>query len=363
MTKLAARSLTPSPRLSGLPGYGRGRAAAAQVFAHRLGSNESPDAPDPALQLAVAKAFGGANRYPDLRGETLGMALARRHGLDADCVAVAAGSIVLLDQAIRAYCDVGDEIVTCWRSYEAYPIITGLAGAHLVEVSLNANHYLDGEAVCMAVGPRTKAVVICNPNNPTGTALAPDRLDRLLSTLPAHILVILDEAYCDYDGSAHAVTASPAPRLAQHPNLLILRTFSKAWGLAGLRVGYAMGAPDVIAAIHAVAPPFPLAGVALAAGLAALDLPEAVAARVERNATQRARLSEGIAALGLPVADSRANFVWLPMGDMAEALNVHMARADIAVRCFAGEGLRITTGTADDTDAVLDALAGFRPND
>ena len=361
MTKSAAGFLRPSPRLSGLPGYGRGRAGAAQVFAHRLGSNESPDAPEPAVQEAVANAFGDANRYPDLRGETLSMALARRHGLDAGCVAVAAGSIVLLDQAIRAYCDAGDEIVTCWRSYEAYPIIAGLAGAHLVEVPLNARHQLDPEAICSAVGPRAKAVLICNPNNPTGTALAPEDLDGLLSALPAHILIILDEAYCDYDGTARTVAASPAPRLARYPNLLILRTFSKAWGLAGLRAGYAMGAPDLIAAIHAVAPPFPLAGVALAAGLAALDQPKVVAARVERSAAERARLTEGIVALGLPVADSRANFIWLPVGELAEALTSYMAKADIAVRCFVGEGVRITTGTPSDTDAVLGALKKFRP--
>lgn len=363
MTRTAAQFPAPSTRLSNLPGYGRGRAGAAQVFAHRLGSNESPDAPDPAIQSAVAEAFANANRYPDLRGETLSVALAQRHGLETDCVAVAAGSVVLLDQAVRAYCDPGDEIVTLWRSYEAYPIIAGLSGARLVEVPLNDNHQLDVEAIRNAVGPRTGAVLICNPNNPTGTALSPEALDGLLSALPAQTLVILDEAYCDYDGSAEAVMASPAPRLARHSNLLILRTFSKAWGLAGLRVGYAMGAPDIIAALHAVAPPFPLPGVALAAALATLERPEAVAARVAQNATQRARLSDGIAALGLPVAESRANFVWLPVGDMAGALNLHLTRAGIATRCFAGEGVRITTGTSGDTDAVLEALARFRPND
>lgn len=363
MTTIAANALRPSTRLSGLPGYGKGRAGAAQVFAHRLGSNESPDPPDAALQQAVAAAFSGANRYPDLRGETLGAALARRHGIDVDQVAVAAGSVVLLDQAIRAWCDPGDEVVTPWRSYEAYPIIAGLSGAPLVEVPLDPDHRVDAAALCDAIGPRTKIVLLCNPNNPTGTALAPGDLDRLLAALPAHVLIVLDEAYCDYDGSAEAVRTSPAPRLARHPNLLILRTFSKAWGLAGLRAGYAMGAADVIATLHAVAPPFPLPGVALAAALAALDLPDAVARRVTHNEVERARLTEGIAALGLPVADSRANFVWLPLGDMAEALTEHLARARIAVRCFAGEGVRITTGTPDDTDAVLEALARFRPND
>ena len=363
MDDIAATTVTPSPRLSGLPGYGRGRVGAAQVFAHRLGSNEAPDVPEASVKQAVIAAFSGANRYPDLRGETLGADLAQRHGLDADQVAVAAGSIVLLDHVIRAYCDGGDEIVTAWRSYEAYPIIAGLSGARLVEVRLDEDHRLDAAAFRSAVGPRTRAVLICNPNNPTGTTLVPEALDRLLAALPADVLIILDEAYCDYDGSAEAVVSAPAQRLSRHSNLVILRTFSKAWGLAGLRVGYAMAAPEIILAVHAVAPPFPLPGVALAAALAALDLAESVAARVAHSATERSRLTSGIAALDLPVAQSRANFVWLPVGNHAEALTAHLAGASIATRCFAREGVRITTGTAGDTDAVLDALSRFRPND
>ena len=363
MDKITPKPPVPSSRLSGLPGYGRGRAAASTVFARRLGSNEAPDAPDPALIQAVATAFVGANRYPDLRGETLGAALALRHGISVDQVAVAAGSIVLLDQVIRAYCDAGDEVVTLWRSYEAYPIIVGLAGARLVCVPLDADHRLDAAALCEAIGPSTRAVLICNPNNPTGTTLAPEALDTLLARLPADVLVILDEAYCDYDGDAETVASSAGRRLARHRNLVILRTLSKAWGLAGLRVGYAMADPEVILAIHAVAPPFPLPGVALAAGLAALKRPEAVAARVALNRVERERLAAGIRAAGLEVAQSGANFVWLPVAAKAEALTAHLARFGIASRCFATEGVRITTGTASDTEAVLQALAQFRPND
>lgn len=311
----------------------------------------------------MAEAFANANRYPDLRGETLGAALALRHGISVDQVAVAAGSIVLLDQVIRAYCDAGDEVVTLWRSYEAYPIIVGLAGARLVCVPLDGDHRLDPAAFCQAIGPSTRAVLICNPNNPTGTTLAPEALDALLVRMPADVLVILDEAYCDYDGDAETVTSSAGRRLARHKNLVILRTLSKAWGLAGLRVGYAMADPEVILAIHAVAPPFPLPGVALAAGLAALKRPEAVAARVALNGVERERLATGIRAAGFEVAQSGANFVWLPVGTNAEALNAHLARFGIASRCFAAEGVRITTGTATDTEAVLHALAQFRPND
>lgn len=350
----------PSKRLDGLPGYGKGRAAGAAVFAHRLGSNEAPDAVDPAIRRAISDALAGANRYPDLRGETLAAALAARHGLDPAQVAVAAGSIVLLDQILRGWCDPGDEVVAPWRSYEAYPIIAGLSGAALVTVPLDAGHRLDRAAFLAAIGPRTRIALICNPNNPTGTALDADALDTLIAVIPADVLVVLDEAYCDFAESAAQVAGSPAARLARHPNLVILRTFSKAWGLAGLRVGHAMAAPAIIEAIHAVQPPFPLPGVALAAALAALELEPAVTDRIARNATERARLTEGMTAQGLPVAASQANFVWLPLGAEASALNDHLAQNGIAARCFAGEGLRITTGTATDTDAVLDAVTRWR---
>lgn len=349
----------PSHRLDGLPGYGRGRARQTVPFRHRLGSNEAPDGPSPSVQAAVAAAFAGANRYPDLRGETLADALAQRHGLSPEAVAVGAGSIVLLDQLIRAWCDPGDEVVTPWRSYEAYPILAGLAGARLVEVPLDAAARLDPARLLAALGPQVRVMLICNPNNPTGTALPEDAIDGLLATLPQDVLVILDEAYADYAGDAAEVAARPARRLARHANLAVLRTFSKAWGLAGMRVGYCLADPRIIAALHAVQPPFPLPAPALAAALASLAEPAAVAARVALNAAERMRLSDGIQRTGLPVADSAANFIWLPLGDEAEALTAHLAAAGIAVRCFAGEGVRITTGTAVDTDAVLGAIAGW----
>ena len=349
----------PSGRLDGLPGYGRGRAGQTEVFRHRLGSNEAPDGPSPEVVAAAMAALEGANRYPDLRGEALAEALARRHGVDAGMVAVAAGSVVLLDQIVRAWCDAGDEVVTPWRSYEAYPIIAGVSGARLVEVPLDGDWRADPAALRAAVGPRCRVVLLCNPNNPTGTALAPEEVDALIAALPARVLVVLDEAYVDYAEDAAEAAASPARRLARHNNLAVLRTFSKAWGLAGLRVGYCLAAPQVIAALHAVAPPFPLPGVAVAAALATLEATASVEARVARGMAERRRMDEGLRALGLPVARSRANFVWLPVGAEAAALAAHFRDAGIAVRCFAGEGVRVTTGTGVDTDAALAAAASW----
>lgn len=349
----------PSRRLDGLPGYGRGRAGQDVPFAHRLGSNEAPDAPSAAVRDAVAAAIADANRYPDLRGETLAAALAARHGVSPESVAVGAGSIVILDQLVRGWCDPGDEVVTAWRSYEAYPIIAGLAGARPVEVPLDGDWRLDPAATLAALGPRTRVVLICNPNNPTGTALPPAGIDALLAAIPGDVLVILDEAYADYAAPAPEVMASPAARLARHANLAILRTFSKAWGLAGMRVGYCLADPAIIETVHAVQPPFPLPGTALAAALAALDDEGAVTERVAEARQERARMGDGIRAAGLPVAETAANFLWIPLGDAAQALAAHLAAAGIAARVFAGEGVRITTGTADDTNAVLAALRGW----
>lgn len=360
MTDVNTRTPPASARLDDLPGYGRGRAGQAQAFGHRLGSNEAPDAPSPAILNAAMAALAQGNRYPDLRGETLAGALARRHGVEPDMVAVAAGSIVLLDQIIRAWCDPGDEVVAPWRSYEAYPIIAGLAGARLVQTPLDNEHRTDPAAICAAIGPRCRVVILCNPNNPTGTALDAGELDALIAALPADVLVVLDEAYADYADDAATVAASPARRLARYGNLAILRTFSKAWGLAGLRAGYCVADPGIVSALHAVAPPFPLPGPVAATALAALDAPQVVEARVKANAAECGRMMSGLRALGFPVAESRANFLWLAVREQAVALTAHFSDAGVAVRCFANEGVRITTGDDADTAAVLAAAAAWR---
>lgn len=347
---------TPSVRLQRLPGYGRGRVRQGAALLHRLGSNEAPDCPSPGIVAAMSEAMVDSNRYPDLRGETLAAALAAYHGLEADHVAVAAGSIVVLDQIIRAWCDPGDEVVSAWRSYEAYPIIAGLAGARLVEVPLDRDWKLDPDAICTAIGSKTRVVLICNPNNPTGTMLPRGEIDRLLTQIPGDVLVVLDEAYVDYAAEAVEVASGPVERLGQYGNLVILRTFSKAWGLAGLRVGYCLASPEAISIIQATQPPFPLPRPVLAAALAVLADRDAIVTRVARNQCERERLARGVRTLGLPIAESDTNFIWLPVGDAANALTGHLAAAGIAARAFAGEGVRITTGTGDDTDAVLAAL-------
>lgn len=346
-------SLIPSSRLEGLPGYGRGRATDALAFRHRLGSNEC-DAPPSADVIAAAyTSLAGANRYPDLRGETLSAELARRFGLDATEVAVSAGSVVLLEQLVRAYCDLGDEVVSGWRSYEAYPIIVGGAGATLVEAPLDEHHRIDPKTILAAIGPATRAVILCNPNNPTGTALAPDTLNRLIEAIPPDVLVIVDEAYAEFNSAA---TRQASAGLARRGNVAVLRTFSKAWGLAGMRIGYCLADPAIVGALQAVQPPFPLPAPAIAMAVAALGDEAGLRRRVTQAQVQRTTMIEELRAIGLPVAESAANFIWLPLDEDAEDLSRQFQDHGIAVRCFAGAGVRITTGTETDTDAVLAAV-------
>lgn len=352
--------LRASTRLDGVPRYGKGRPGQKSSFAHRLGSNEAPDPLKEDVLAAVTSALRDGNRYPDLRGETVSMALAAIHGLQPDEVTVGAGSIVLLDQLIRAFCDHGDEVVAPWPSYEAYPILAGISGARLIRVPLDRDHRLSPAALLAEIGSRCRVIILCNPNNPTGTALAEEEIDELLAAIPRDVLIILDEAYVDYSVAPDEAASSPGRRLRKHTNLAILRTFSKAWGLAGFRAGYCLSNRSVIDALHAVAPPFPLPGVTLAAVMALLSRPQLVQARVEQNAAQRSKLTDELRSMGIPVADSRANFIWLPVGERATELATHFTAASVAVRCFDGEGVRITSGTSDDTAAVLATAATWR---
>lgn len=350
--------LRPSERLTTVPRYGRGRAVVSPIATHRLGSNEVPDCDD-GLQWPAAQAAQTVHRYPDLHGEPLIEALSLRFGLSQTDIAVGAGSIVLLDQLIRAFCDADDEILSFWRSYEAYPILAGISGVRLVTVPFGPDGQPDEDGLIEAISGSTRVVLLCNPNNPTGVTLSEQRIDAFLARIPPHLLVVLDEAYIEFASSPAEALFSPKRRLSIHPNLAILRTFSKVWGLAGARVGYCMANAPIIDALRTVAAPFPLSGMALAMAKAALARPDVVAARIARNASERGRLMKGLRTLGFPVLESQANFVWLPLGARASSFTEYLDRERIAVRCFDGEGVRITVGSPDDTTAVLGTAARF----
>ena len=351
----------PRPALAALPVYKPGRSAEVAMADHdldsavKLASNENPFSPLPSVLAAIDRsATDSLNRYADHRAMALRTALASRLGLPAEQIGVGCGSVGLLQQILLAYADPGDEVLYGWRSFEAYPIYTTIVGATAVTVP-NRFETLDMAAMTKAVTDRTRVVFVTSPNNPTGTVVRHEELVALLDAVPPNCLVVLDEAYHEYVTGRHAPDALAL--LAERPNLAVLRTFSKAYGLAALRVGYVLAHPDVVSAIDQVLVPFAVNGLGQAAALASLDADDELAVRVADVVTERERVAGALRRrLGLSVPDPEANFVWLPAGERAADLTVALERAGLVTRPFPGEGVRITIGTAADDDRVLDAI-------
>ena len=349
----------PHPRVAVIPRYQPGRTAEATMAAHgltsavKLASNESPFGPLPGVLDAVAAATGDSGRYPDHLAETLRATLAARHGVDADQVAVGCGSVGMLQQLLLSYAGPGHEVLFPWPSFIAYPQFSLLAGATVVEAPLTA-WATDVDALLAAVTPRTAMVLLANPNNPTSTALRTAALTRLVEALPATVLLVVDEAYREY------VTDPDVPDALDHfgdrANVVVLRTFSKAWALAGLRVGYLVGDPSVAHAVDATLTPFSVSTPAQAAALAALEQHEEVARRAAVVVAERERVSGELAGRGLPVPDSQGNFVWLPTGPASGALAEAMEHRGVVTRPFPS-GIRVTMGLGEDNDRFLAALA------
>ena len=342
------------PALATLPGYVPGRTVPGSI---KLASNESPFPPLPHVLERVATAAAGINRYPDNGSRELTETLAARFGVGDEHVAVGCGSVSLCTQLVQAVADAGDEIVYGWRSFEAYPIIAAVSSAVSVQVPL-ADHRYDLAAMARRITDRTRMVIVCNPNNPTGTAVGTTELQGLLAAVPSDVLVVLDEAYREY------VTDPDVPDgltlLGAHPNLVVLRTFSKAYGLAGLRVGYAIAAdPAVIAAARQTQVPFAVSQLAQEAALASLE-PEAekqLLSRVADTVEERARVRAELISVGYEVPHSQANFVWLPLGERTAPWAQACAERGVIVRPFAGEGVRITIGGVTENDRLLEIAA------
>lgn len=321
-----------------------------------LSSNESPLPPLPAVRDAIAGLAGAANRYPDMGAADLKAALGRHLDLPAARVAVGCGSSALLHQLIQATCRPGDEVVFAWRSFEAYPILARAVGARPVEVPLDGEHRHDLPAMADAIGEDTSLVIVCNPNNPTGTTISAHEFEDFLARVPESVTVALDEAYAEFDLS----DASPSARrlIDSHPNLVGLRTFSKAYGLAGLRVGYAFGSEEIVAALDKVAIPFGVNALAQAAAPMALAEQDELRDRVSLIAAERERLAAELGAVA-----SQANFVWLPASDLAPLepaeIAERLAGRGVLVRAFP-EGVRVTVGTREENDALLSALRAVR---
>ncbi|GAA4752118.1 histidinol-phosphate transaminase [Amnibacterium soli] len=341
------------PEIAALPAYKQGRQAVADGY--KLSSNENPFGPLVEIVEAVARAE--VNRYPDATGPALRAKLGGRFGVTAQQVHLGAGSVALLSQFLLAVCEPGSEVVYAWRSFEAYPGLVTVAGGTSVQVPLTAEARHDLDAMAAAVTDRTRAVIVCSPNNPTGPSVGAAEFERFMSRVPSDVLVLLDEAYVEFVRDADAVDGSRL--IGRWPNLVMLRTFSKAWGLAGLRLGYAIGPEHILDAARAVAVPLSVTGQAQLAGLVALDHEDLLLARVADIVETRTRLVDGLRDLGFAVPDAQGNFVWLPLGERTAAADDVFHDHGVVVRAFPGDGLRISIGERESVEHVLKAAAAL----
>jgi histidinol-phosphate aminotransferase len=359
------------PAVHALPGYkpGRNPADLAREIgverAVKLASNEVAFPPLPAVVAALSAAAGETNRYPDNGAVVLTRALAERYDVDPAQVATGCGAVMLCQQLAQAYNDPGTSMAFAWRSFEMYPLLAQVAGARAVQVPLVPGrpdgpadtHDLDG--LLAAIDDTTRVVFVCNPNNPTGTAVRRAELEKFVEAVPEQTLVVLDEAYREF------VTDPDVPDgvefMRGRRNVAVLRTFSKAWGLAGLRVGYLIAEdPAVAEAVGKTLVPFSVSTLAQAAAVAALASEDEVRARCVAVVAERGRLTTALRERGLDVADSQANFVWLPVGEQALPLAAALEARAVITRPFAGDGIRVTVGTPEEDDVFLTALDDVR---
>jgi histidinol-phosphate aminotransferase len=345
--------------LDALPSYVPGRNVAdlarelGIAEAIKLASNEVPFGPLPGVPEAVAKAMQSSHRYPDMGVVELRDKLADRYGVAADRLVTGCGSVALAEHLAKATCLPGDEIVYSWRSFEAYPIVVAGVGATSVRVPNTTEHGHDLRAMADAITDRTRMVIVCNPNNPTGTSVRRAELDRFLAAVPSDVLVVLDEAYREFVTDDQVPDALEA--YGDRPNVVVLRTMSKAWGLAGLRVGFLVAQSEVAAALRKVLTPFSTSLLAQAAAIAALDAEDEVTRRCALVVAERDRVTEALRKLSPDVPTSQANFVWLPLGDRSVAFGATCEGRGVIVRPFAGDGVRITIGTPEENDVFLAA--------
>jgi histidinol-phosphate aminotransferase len=355
------------PAVQQLPAYKPGRNPAdlareiGVARAVKLASNEVAFPPLPAVVEALAATAAETNRYPDNGAVVLTAALAERYGVDPAQVVTGCGAVMLCQQLAQSFNDPGTSIAFAWRSFEMYPLLAQVAGARSIQVPLRPGRRggpadtHDLEALAAAVDDTTRVVFVCNPNNPTGTAVRRAELDRFLDAVPAHTLVVLDEAYSEF------VTDPDVPDglelMRGRPNVAVLRTFSKAWGLAGLRVGYLLAEdPAVAEVVRKTHVPFSVNMLAQAAAVAALASEDEVRRRCAAVTAERERLTAALRERGMDVADSQANFVWLPVGEDAADLAAALESRAVITRPFAGEGIRVTVGTPEEDDLFLAAL-------
>ena len=329
--------------ISEIPSYVPGKRLADAL---KLSSNEVTHPPLPAAVAAMAEAAAAANRYPDMGATDLIHAIAKHLKLRPEQVAVGCGSSALCQQLVQITCKTRDEVVFPWRSFEAYPIFARVAGATPRPVPLTADHRVDLPALAAAITPATRLVFVCNPNNPTGTTITKREFEEFMAVVPPTTLVALDEAYFEFVRTQDTPMGTEV--VVKHENVVALRTFSKAYGLAGVRVGYAFGNPAIIAALNKVAIPFGVSAIAQAGAIASLAGAAQLLERTNETVSERDRVARAIGAI-----PSEANFVWIPT-ETAATLAQQLADQGVIVRAFP-EGVRITVTDHAEADRFLAA--------
>jgi histidinol-phosphate aminotransferase len=331
--------------------YRQGRIAAADAF--KLSSNENPYGPLPAVVAAIAAS--SVNRYPDAAATELRTRLAEKFELAPTNVQVGAGSVSIIAQLISAAAAAGDEVIYSWRSFEAYPGLVAVAGASSVQIPNRPDHGHDLGAMAKAITDRTRLILVCSPNNPTGSIVTKSEFATFMSAVPPNTLVVLDEAYAEFITDPDAVQG--ADLLGTYPNLVVLRTFSKAYGLAGLRIGYALGSDYLMDAARATAMPLSVIEPAQRAAIASLDHEAELLDRVREISVRRDEVWAALQAQGWDIPRPHGNFLWFPTGVATAKAYDTFERHGIVARALPPDGLRITVGEAESVEKLLKASA------
>lgn len=345
--------------LHAIPAYRAGQRPQPRedLVAYKISSNENPYPPLPSVLDAIMQAATQTHRYPDPFSTRLVEALAQRFDVPTAHIALGTGSVALCGQIISAATHPGDEVLYAWRSFESYPIWTRIAHAVSVQVPLTDEERHDLPAMLDAITDRTRVIFICSPNNPTGAVVYQDELRAFLEQVPAHIVVVLDEAYREFIVDEDVIDGLELYR--SFPNVVVLRTFSKAYGLAALRVGFAIAHEPVAQALRQMAIPFGVSTIAEEAALASLEAEDELFERVHRLATERDRVWHALRDQGWALIPAHANFIWLRLGDRTEAFAAACEAAGITIRAFPGEGVRMTIAEREANDRIIEVAGTF----
>ena len=353
----------PAPRLrsalDGIPAYKAGQPPTVRpgVTPFKLSSNENHHDPLPSVVEAIAAALPELHRYPDYGSRDLVEALSARFDVPADHLSVGTGSVGLLQQLVQITSGPGDGVLFAWRSFEAYPIMTQIAGATAQAVPLDADDRHDLPAMLDRIDDTTRLVLVCNPNNPTSTAVGREALEAFVDAVPSDVLVVIDEAYREFVDPARIPDGLDFYR--ERENVAVLRTFSKAYGLAGLRVGFCVAHDAVSEAMRKVQVPFGVSSLAQVAAVASLQHEQELLARVSSIVAERAVMAEGLRALGLHPAESEANFLWLRLGPQTPSFVAACDEVGLSLRPFGEEGVRITVGEPEANARLLEAATAW----